>query len=156
MPVLTDDELYIRLMEQEDLQQVMQVEKASYDFCWTEKIFNDCLRTGYTCLVLADHDDVYGYCVLMMGANEAHVLNICVAEQFRGHGYARKMMNELMATAIAAECVEIYLEVRPSNPIALGLYQSMGFNEIGIRTNYYKSHIGREDAVVMGMALPLL
>ena len=48
---------------------------------------------------------------------------------------------------------QVFLEVRPSNPRAIALYREYGFNEIGLRPNYYPSSKGREDAIVMAMEL---
>jgi ribosomal-protein-alanine N-acetyltransferase len=45
------------------------------------------------------------------------------------------------------------LEVRPSNRPAQRLYERYGFERIGMRRGYYPSHGGREDAVVMRIAL---
>jgi ribosomal-protein-alanine N-acetyltransferase len=147
---------YVRLMEDEDLSQVMSIEQASYEYCWTEKIFQDCRKAGYVCLVLADHDTVSGYAVLMVAPHEAHVLNVCIAPKNRACGWARHMMLEMIDIATRANCDDLFLEVRPSNPTALGLYQSLGFNEVGLRPNYYKSNKGREDAIVMALPLSLL
>jgi ribosomal-protein-alanine N-acetyltransferase len=47
----------------------------------------------------------------------------------------------------------MFLEVRPSNKAAIGLYESMGFNEFSVRKDYYPAINGREDAVLMGLAL---
>ena len=47
----------------------------------------------------------------------------------------------------------IFLEVRASNIVAYKLYESIGFNEIGVRENYYPAYIGREDAIVLGKEL---
>ena len=48
---------------------------------------------------------------------------------------------------------DIFLEVRASNSSAIRLYEKKGFNEIGIRKNYYKIIDGKEDAILMGLAL---
>jgi ribosomal-protein-alanine N-acetyltransferase len=47
----------------------------------------------------------------------------------------------------------VFLEVRPSNPLAHAMYERAGFNEIGRRPGYYPSRRGREDAIVMAMEL---
>lgn len=148
-----DNDFCVRLMEEEDLPQIMAIETASYEFCWNERIFRDCMRVGYCCLVLADHDVIHGYGILMVGPQEAHVLNICIENLSRGQGWARHMMLEMIDFSAGADCSELFLEVRPSNPVAFGLYESLGFNEIGRRPNYYKAHGGREDAIVMALTL---
>jgi ribosomal-protein-alanine N-acetyltransferase len=47
----------------------------------------------------------------------------------------------------------VFLEVRPSNVVACDLYRSLGFNEIGVRRNYYPAQKGHEDALVMALDL---
>jgi ribosomal-protein-alanine N-acetyltransferase len=47
----------------------------------------------------------------------------------------------------------VFLEVRPSNEIALKLYRSVGFEQIGIRPAYYQADNGREDAVILAATL---
>ncbi|HBR98260.1 MAG TPA: ribosomal-protein-alanine N-acetyltransferase [Gammaproteobacteria bacterium] len=153
MAAAIEASLLVRAMEEDDLDRVMVIEEASYEFCWTRRIFADCLRVGYTCLVLAQDEEVYGYGVLMLGPQEAHVLNVCIAESLRGQGWARHLMHELTDVSIRSGCRELFLEVRPSNPIALNLYTSLGFHEIGMRPGYYKTQSGREDAIVMAMSL---
>ncbi len=150
---LVDPHLYVRSMEVEDLVQIIRIEEASYEFCWTEKIFRDCMKSGYCCLVLADNDNVFGYAVLMIGAGESHVLNICISNTHRAKGWARHLMMEMIDFSVCLQCNDMFLEVRPSNPIAYGLYQSLGFNDVGMRTDYYKARNGREDAIVMAMSL---
>lgn len=154
MSALVDPHLSVRSMEVEDLSQVMRIEEASYDFCWTEKIFRDCLKSSYCCLVLIDSDDaVFGYSVLMIGADESHVLNLCISDSHRSKGWARHLMMEMIDFSERLKCTDMFLEVRPSNPIAYALYQSLGFNDVGMRPGYYKVHGGREDAIVMAKSI---
>lgn len=154
MAALVDSHLIVRSMEKADISQVMCIEEASYDFCWTEKIFHDCMKSGYCCLVLSDKDDdIFGYAILMIGVGESHVLNICITNTHRGKGWARYMMLEMIDFSQRLRCHDMFLEVRPSNAIAYDLYQSLGFNEVGMRPDYYKAHGGREDAIVMAKSL---
>src|SRR5688572_21194809 len=73
----------LRPMTQADLPQVAALERASYVFPWSDRIFADCLRVGYHCVVVETAAGVSGYGVLSMGAGEAHVLNLCIAEGCR-------------------------------------------------------------------------
>ncbi len=142
-----------RRMQAGDLDRVAAIEAEAYAFPWTRAIFHDCLRAGYDCLVLVREENVIGYGVLSTGASEAHVLNVCVvpAEQGRGHG--RRIVKRLLDLARWHRSERVYLEVRPSNPHAIALYESLGFNEFGRRPNYYPARRGREDALVMAMEL---
>jgi ribosomal-protein-alanine N-acetyltransferase len=76
--------------------------------------------------------------------DESELLNLVVAPEFRGKGFARALLQELLAAAPAAS---LYLEVRESNQAARNLYKSMGFQEVNIRQEYYQSP--SEAAIVM-------
>jgi len=88
-----------------------------------------------------------------MGAGEAHILNLCVREDLRGRNIGRQMLMLLLERARQAGMTEIFLEVRPSNPHAIALYQSVGFVQVGLRKGYYQAVGGREDALVLKLQL---
>ncbi len=139
----------IRPMNELDIPMVVSIERSAYQFPWSEGIFRDCLRVGYVCRVVDAGGDMGGYGIMSVGAGEAHILNVCVREEYRGRGYARKMLLYLMNRARAAGMHEAFLEVRPSNTAAARLYHSMGFEQVGIRRGYYQATVGREDAAVL-------
>lgn len=143
----------LRLMREADVEAVMEIELRAYPFPWTPGIFRDCLRAGYPAWVLQDGEGIFGYGVLSVGAGEAHLLNVCVDPRRQGHGHGRRLLRALMRVARGGGAQRVFLEVRPSNPHALALYQDEGFNEIGRRPRYYPDHEGREDAIVMAMEL---
>jgi ribosomal-protein-alanine N-acetyltransferase len=148
----------IRPMRETDLPVVAALERSAYQFPWTEGIFRDCLRVGYVCRVIelgrADEAvELIGYGILSVGAGEAHVLNLCVAAEFRCRGFGRLMLGHLIDRARGFGARDAFLEVRPSNTTAIRLYQSMGFEQIGVRRGYYQATAGREDAVVLKLEL---
>jgi ribosomal-protein-alanine N-acetyltransferase len=136
-----------------DLPAVAAVERASYPFPWSEGIFRDCLRVGYLCRVADLDREIVAYGVLAMGAGEAHILNLCVSEDLRGRGVGRQMLMLLLERARQAGMEAVFLEVRPSNPRAIALYQSVGFVQVGLRKGYYQAEGGREDALVFRLDL---
>jgi ribosomal-protein-alanine N-acetyltransferase len=143
----------LRPMRESDLDAVMAVEQRAYPFPWTRGIFRDCLAAGYPAWLLLEDGFLAGYAVVSLAAGEAHILNICVAPERQGRGYGRFLLRMLLEQARDAKCERVFLEVRPSNPHALALYHSEGFNEIGRRPRYYPAHDGREDAIVMAIEL---
>jgi [ribosomal protein S18]-alanine N-acetyltransferase len=143
----------IRAMQEGDLTQVAAIEGSAYEYPWNIGIFRDCLRAGYGCWVLERADEVLGYGVLSVAADEAHVLNVCVRPDVQGRGYGRQLMRRLTDLARWHHVRRLFLEVRPSNPNAIALYASLGFAEIGRRPNYYPAAGGREDALVMAREL---
>jgi len=147
-------EVQIRPMMEADLPEVAAIEQGSYAFPWSENIFRDCLRVGYTCRALDLAGQVIGYGVMSLGAGEAHILNVCVRDEFRNVGFGRRILDQLLERAGAAGVREAFLEVRPSNLAAIRLYQRLGFEQIGIRRGYYQAPDGREDAIVLKRELP--
>lgn len=143
----------LRPMTASDLDAIMAIERVNFPFPWTEGNFKDSMNSGYMCLVMEQGKQLMGYAVLMMVLDEAHLLNISVAQSHQGQGWGRYLLVQMMAIGREKGGLNMFLEVRPSNHFALGLYESMGFNEMGIRPGYYPAHNGREDAVLMGMAL---
>ncbi len=145
----------MRPMDARDLAEVMRIELAMYSFPWTQRIFEDCLRVGYRCHVGEVQGQFAGYAVMSTGAGEAHVLNLCVAEEFQRRGLAREMLSHLLDEADQLEVHDVFLEVRPSNTGAIRLYESIGFNQVGLRKDYYPTRDGREDALIYAYSLRL-
>jgi [ribosomal protein S18]-alanine N-acetyltransferase len=146
-------ELTVRTMRDTDVDEVIGIERASYQFPWTEGIFHDCLRVSYLCRVAVQDQRIVGYAVMSMGAGEAHILNLCVREEARRAGVGRQLIRYLLEQAEGAGMLEAFLEVRPSNAIAIRLYRSLGFSQIGTRRGYYQALGGREDAAVLRLRL---
>jgi len=149
----TAPQVTVRPMLDADVAPVIQIERASYQFPWSEGIFRDCLRVGYVCRVVMLHDAVVAYGVMSTGAGEAHILNLCVDAPARCRGIGRLLLGYLLDRAAAAGMAEAYLEVRPSNTAAIRLYQALGFEQVGVRRGYYQAVGGREDAAVLKRAL---
>jgi len=143
----------LRAIREADLDAVMAIERRAYPFPWTRGIFHDCLLAGYPALLALEGETPVGYGVMSIAADEAHLLNLCTAPERQSRGLGRYLLRALLRMARDRGAQRIFLEVRPSNPPALALYHSEGFNEIGRRPRYYPAHNGREDAIVMAMEL---
>jgi [ribosomal protein S18]-alanine N-acetyltransferase len=140
-------------MRAADVGEVVAIERAAYQFPWSEGIFRDCLRVGYVCQVVVAAEEVIGYGVMSVGAGEAHILNLCIAETHRCRGAGRQLLQKLLECAAVAGAAEAFLEVRPSNTNAIRLYLALGFEQVGMRRGYYQAANGREDAAVLKLAL---
>ena len=143
----------IRPMHELDVPAIVAIERAAYQFPWSEGIFRDCLRVGYICRVIDVGGIMAGYGIMSTGAGEAHILNVCIADDYRCRGLARRVLVNLLDRARAAGMHEAFLEVRPSNTTAARLYHSMGFEQVGVRRGYYQATVGREDAAVLRRVL---
>lgn len=143
----------VRPMTYADIEAVMEIEARAYPFPWSDAIFRDCMRVGYACHVLEGPVWLEGYGVLSVGAGESHLLNLCVRPESEGRGLARQLLSYLLEEARRRGAGTTFLEVRPSNPRAVRLYQGMDFCEVGVRRGYYPDAKGREDALVMARSL---
>jgi len=140
-------------MRASDLDAVMQIEMANFPFPWTAGNFKDSINSGHICLLLEIDQALVGYAILMMVLDEVHLLNISVSPSWKGKGWGRHLLNQMMQIGREKGGLNMFLEVRPSNVSAITLYESIGFNEMGVRPGYYPAHNGRENAVLMGVAL---
>lgn len=147
--LLKDPLLQMRPMQQNDIDKIIVVERRCYEFPWTPGIFRDCLRVGYCSWVYQLGQEIVGYAVMSVAAGEAHILNICIHPEFQGRGLAKPLLQRMLSLAGQHHANDLFLEVRVSNSAALKLYDTFGFNEIGIRQGYYPANGGREDAVLL-------
>ncbi len=143
----------VRLLQLSDLPRIMPLEIAAYDFPWSEAIFRDCFNAKYTGLAIEIQGTFLGYGVLSVASAEAHILNVVVDANQRGHGLGKKLVKRLIDQARWHRVERIFLEVRTSNNAARQLYSGAGFLEIGLRKAYYPGRQSREDAVVMSLQL---
>ena len=140
-------------MGEEDLDEVIAVESVIYSHPWTRGNFADSLRAGYECRTLRLGRALVGYFVLMVAAGEAHLLNLSVSAEYQRNGHGSGLLQEAAALARKLGARSLFLEVRPSNRGAQALYTRFGFRKVAVRRGYYPAHAGREDALVLTLAL---
>ncbi|HWH73944.1 MAG TPA: ribosomal protein S18-alanine N-acetyltransferase [Methylibium sp.] len=145
-------------LREADLDAVLLVERAAYEFPWTRGNFTDSLRAGYDMQVLwgscGARSELVGYFIAMIGVDEMHLLNLTVSPAHQGRGHARFMLDALGRLARRRHALQLWLEVRVSNVRARRLYERYGFADIGCRRGYYPAAGGtREDAVMMSLPL---
>ena len=90
-------------------------------------------------------DKVVGYLDYSLIYDRMEIDNIEVEESYRGNGIGTKLMSYLVSVAIENRVINITLEVRKSNVVAINLYKKFGFREVAIRKFYY----GDEDGILM-------
>jgi ribosomal-protein-alanine N-acetyltransferase len=163
-------ELAFLPMEAGDLDEVLSIEQISHAHPWTRGNFSDSLAAGHWAYCIRpdsadaepgsylDQQVLWAYCVLYPAVAELHLLNITVAPKLRRLGIAVRMMKAIEGIAASRKMPRIILEVRPSNIPAITLYQSVGYETIGVRRGYYpadESTGQREDAQVMAKSINL-
>ncbi|MBL4783722.1 MAG: ribosomal protein S18-alanine N-acetyltransferase [Porticoccaceae bacterium] len=146
--------IYLRPLKERDIPDVMAIEKQMYNYPWSEGIFKDCLSIGYYNWAFIKDDVFIGYAILSIAVGEAHLLNICIDPAYQRQGLGRYFVDELILVVREKNADCLFLEVRPSNTVAVNLYKKIGFKQIGQRKDYYPTENGREDAVVLSYEMP--
>jgi ribosomal-protein-alanine N-acetyltransferase len=140
-------------MNARDIDEIERIEYRIYSHPWSRTNFTSSIGSGHSGWVCRVGGELIGYFVLMRAVDEAHLLNIGVAEKWQGAGFGARLLRHAMAVARHGGAGRLLLEVRPSNERALALYRHFGFRQIGVRRGYYPAADGREDALVLDRTL---
>ena len=140
--------MIIEEMKKHHLDAVFCIEQNSFSHPWSRQSFEDELKKDSSYLFVAlENGKVAGYAVMSTVLDEGSLLDICVDEKFRRKGVAKALFEKLLEVACDLSLAFITLEVRASNVSALKLYESLCFEKVAIRKNYYSKPT--EDAVLM-------
>jgi ribosomal-protein-alanine N-acetyltransferase len=145
--------MLLRDMTEADLDAVLRIEREVHAHPWTLGNFSDALRSGYQCKVAELEGEMRGYAVMMLAVDEAELLDIAIDATQQRQGMGRKLLESLLSLARHGNMRRMVLEVRASNQAAIALYRASGFEQIGLRRDYYPAVNGREDALLMGKVL---
>ncbi|HHY06283.1 MAG TPA: ribosomal protein S18-alanine N-acetyltransferase [Clostridia bacterium] len=142
----------LRAMKEEDISQVVEIEKQSFSSPWSAYAFKCELADNdfayYLVVTTAENlEQVLGYGGIWVIIDEAHITNIAIAPEYRGKNLGELLLKGLEVIAIENGAVRMTLEVRVSNEKAKALYSRRGFVPAGIRPHYYVD--GNEDALIM-------
>jgi ribosomal-protein-alanine N-acetyltransferase len=146
--------LEFRSMRLEDIPIICEIEKESFTTPWTSAAFHNELTNNQFAryMVMESEDEILGYGGMWIIMDEAHITNIAVRKKHRGKKFGERLLLEMQKTAGFLGVARMTLEVRPSNRVAQGLYEKLGFYGVGVRRGYYTDN--REDAIIMWVDLP--
>ncbi len=130
-----------------DLPEILDIEMRASPHPWSEKNFADSLQCSHICVGVKDNTGWCGHAVFSVAAGEAELLILAVDPAKQGMGIAKYLLAE-MQSQLSQVASTMFLEVRESNETAIGLYETLGFNQIGERVNYYPAKKGRENALI--------
>lgn len=128
--------------------QVAQLEKLCFSDPWSENSVASELDNELSFwLVALDGDTVAGYIGSQSVLGESDMMNVAVHPAYRRQGIAEALVTQLVQALKEMGNHCLTLEVRASNPPAIGLYEKLGFTEVGRRPNYYRNP--KEDALIL-------
>jgi len=143
-----DVRIHIRWMIRRDMPEVLEIERASFEFPWLEEDFIRCLRQRNCIGMVAEHDDrVVGFMIYELHKTRIHVLNFAVAPEFRHQGVGSQMVGKLIAKLSSQRRTRIVLEVRETNLAAQLFFRENGFRAVSVLRAYYDDT--PEDAYLM-------
>lgn len=141
-------EIIFRAMTPADADAVSEIEIKSFALPWRRDTFYEVVQRENTAYVVGEFDGkIIAYAGAWLAFNEAEVMSVAVAPEFRGRGFGRKLFAELIRVCKERGANAITLEVRPSNAAAIKIYESFGLKSVGRRPKYYVDN--GEDALIM-------
>lgn len=144
--------LILEKMKEQDLHQVMEIEKKSFSDPWNRSFFSQDIDNQSALPLVAKADDkIIGYVCLWKILDEIQISNIAVSPERRRRGIGEEMMQRVLKMAKEEDYRRISLDVRISNKAAISLYEKFGFREAGRRKNYYR--LPQEDALILEKVL---
>lgn len=138
----------ITLMTESDLDQVTEIERASFDLePWSRDAFekeltNPCARY----LLVKEDGAVQAFAGVWLVLDEGQITNIAVRPEARGRGFGERVTRALLQLCADSGMNYVTLECRRSNSVAQNLYHKVGFIDVGYRKRFYQ---GIEDALIM-------
>ena len=143
-----DISVHIRWMIRRDMPEVLDIEKSSFEFPWSEEEFIRCLRQRNCIGMVAEYDErVVGFMIYELHKNQLHVLNFSVRPDARRRGVGQQMINKLVGKLSQQRRNRIVLEIRETNLAAQLFFRNSDFRAVSVLRDYYDDTT--EDAYVM-------
>ncbi len=117
-----------------------RIHRACFPDGWDQETFGQLLGEKSTCgwMAMSVDDLPVGFILARVFSHEAEILTFAVHPTYQGNGIGRLLLTELMSFLRSVKCKKIFLEVAIDNDTAIKLYNTMGFQNVGTRPNYYK------------------
>ncbi len=141
-------------LAKEHLSDVAIIEQRCFpDEPWSEQALEIlCRDHGMGFAAVSDEGRVLSYVGMTYAADEGSITNVATHPDARRQGLGRAVVSALRDEAAKCALAFVYLEVRVSNSPAIALYQSLGFETVGTRKNFYRHPT--EDALLMRASIP--
>ena len=151
--------LEIRRLSEEDVSRIHELEVCAFPDPWSENSIRESLLQNHTILLGAWLEGILcGYVIFYFSFEEGEIARIAVEPSARRRGVAGRLLSELESICGQKDIYKIMLDVRESNKTAVRFYKSRGFEEDGIRKNFYTGTVNgytnqSEDAILMSREL---
>ena len=144
-------QISIYKMEISDLDSISDILSSEFDDFWNYNVFKNELHNKNSRYIVAkQNNEIVGFAGIWIAIDEAHITNIVTRKDLRNLGIGSLLLNNLIILCNNLNLKSITLEVNEFNSSAINLYKKFGFNNLGIRKNYYKNF---ESAIIMSKKL---
>lgn len=144
--------LTFKALVESDLPAILAIEKRSHITPWREAHFLSSIQGSHHVLGAYFEEQLVGYAVYSIVADEAELLLFVIDEPYQGRGFGKNFLTHIIQN-LDGKAERLFLEVRASNLPAIQLYEAIGFNQVGERANYYSLPWGREDALIFALEI---
>ena len=129
---------------------VWDMQKSEPLITWSERQFVESYDNVY--VLLSGNKEIVGFTVILETPPDAEIHNLFICNELRGRGLGKILFKQAIQM-LSAEVENLYLEVSEDNNIAIALYKSLGFEEIGARKNYYRKGSTASNAIIMHLLI---
>ena len=129
---------------------VWDMQKSEPLITWSERQFVESYDNVY--VLLSGNKEIVGFTVILENPPDAEIHNLFICNELRGRGLGKILFKQAIQM-LSAEVENLYLEVSEDNNIAIALYKSLGFEEIGARKNYYRKGSTASSAIIMHLLI---
>jgi len=137
------DNVIIEQMSLSHLDSIKNILENDFDDFWNYNVFKNELENKNSKYIIAKiNDEIVGFAGISIIIDTADITNIVVKNSFRGRGISTLLLKNIIEIAKSNNCNTINLEVNINNQPAINLYQKLGFNQNGLRKNYYDGQDG--------------
>lgn len=148
------DDVVIERASLADLDAIIALERQCFPTPWPRSAFaRELARQDEVAVYVTASvgGEIVGYAGMWTTPGEAHLCTIAVSPQDRRKGIGERILVHMIDEAARRGAERLVLEYRASNVSAQSLYAKYGFRRLGIRKNYYRDGLAREDAVVVSL-----
>ena len=129
---------------------IWDMQKSEPNITWSKRQFVESYDNVYA--LVSGNNEIVGFTVILETPPDAEIHNLFICNELRGRGLGKFLLKQAIQMMSAA-VENLYLEVSEANNIAIALYKSLGFEEIGARKNYYRKGSTASNAIMMHLLI---
>ena len=144
----------IRLARADDAAAIARMSRDEIEsglgWSWRPQRVLGAIRDPNTLAIVHGPDHVAGFCITQFAEEIGHLSLLAVETKFRRRGFGRQLVAWMLCSARVAGLATIHVEMRTTNLTARAFYRTLGFEDAGVVTGYYR---GVESALRMVLSL---